>query len=618
MPYAEDKRRHLLLVCIGLCALLIGWRLIDLSILNNEKYAQKGVNQRVVQKELRGERGSILDRNGFELAVSFPQPFIFIDPVATDNGVEKSQILANVIDLKGVDEHEEAKTILTKFNSPTSFEYLLREADLKTAESVIELGLTGVYVGYEPRRFHPFGDQLARGVLGSVTVDNVGISGLEFQYEERLKGTPGMQVAELSADGSTIPTKTRVLQPASQGADLILTVDKDLQSQVEFELRKAIKEAEAKSGIVIIQEPSTGEILAMASMAVTETGEVVSTRDNKAALLSYEPASVMKAITFAAVVNEGLGDRNSQKDVPDTVTEEWEDYEGETVTERWRDSFEYGTREMSIKEILTESSNTGTIVWGKELGKENLHKYLTDFGFGTVTDLSFTGEPSGSLKPLSQMTAIDLNTISIGHGISASPIQLVTAYSAIANDGVYVAPRILKHIVDASGGKEYISGTPSRRVISSTAAREVASLLSSVVDDGTAEKAKVSGYKIAGKTGTSWKYHQPENSCDLGGEQFDPYRDADCLRHYTATMIGFFPALRPEFAMLVIIDDPPPVEEKYYASHVAAPIFGELASWTLRHYQVSPVSELLLAESDDQEFTLGEDVSQVENSEASQ
>ena len=141
--YSEDKRRHFLLVVLGFCAVFISWRLIDLSILNNTKYVQKGVNQRVIEREIKGERGSILDRNGYELAISFPQPYIFIDPQLTENGVEKSQILANYLDLPGVDESQEAKTILTKFNSPTRFEYIIRQATLESAEEVIELNLKG-------------------------------------------------------------------------------------------------------------------------------------------------------------------------------------------------------------------------------------------------------------------------------------------------------------------------------------------------------------------------------------------------------------------------------------------------------------------------------------------
>ncbi len=604
-PYAADVRRHLLLALFGVCVVFISWRLIDLSILDKGEYAEKGVNQRVIQRELEGGRGSILDRNGYELAISFPQPYIYIDPSTTDNGVEKSQILATYLDLPGVDETEEAKTILTKFNSPTSFEYLVRNAEPETAEKVEELGLGGVYIGYEPRRFHVSGDQLGKGVLGTVTVDNVGVSGLEFQYEEKLKGISGLQEAELSADGSTIPTKGSVLREATQGSDIIVTIDRALQAQVELELATTIQEANAKSGIVIIQQPATGEILAMASMAMTEKGEVRSTSHNKAVTFSYEPASVMKAMTFAGVINEGIADGKTRREIPDTVIVEWEDSEGKERTTTWRDEFEYGVQELEVQDILTHSSNTGTIVWGQELGKERLHEYLTNFGFGEATDLSFPGEAHGILHPIEDWDLIDLNTVSIGHGIAVSPIQLVTAYSVLANDGVYVAPKLVSRIVDTEGSKEYLSNTPSRRVISSSTARQIATLLTSVVDNGTAAKAKVAGYKIAAKTGTSWKHFHIDDSYELPNGQFNPYLDKEGLRHYTSTVTGFFPALRPEFAMIVIIDDPAAVEEQFYASHVAAPLFGQLASWSLRHYQVSPVSELLLAESAEQEFTIG-------------
>ncbi|MBT95334.1 MAG: hypothetical protein CL431_05140 [Acidimicrobiaceae bacterium] len=600
VTYSEDKRRHFLLVILGFCTLFISWRLIDLSIFNNTKYEQRGVNQRVIEREIKGERGSILDRNGYELAISFPQPFIYIDPQLTDNGVEKSQILANYLDLPGIDESQEAKTILTKFNSPTRFEYIIRKATLESAEQILELNLGGVYIDYEPRRFHISGDQLARGVLGGTTVDNIGSSGLELQYEMELKGTTGIQRVELSADGSTIPTEAETIREAVHGSDLILTIDRALQSQVELELSTTIQEAQAKGGIVIIQRPATGEILAMASMISTETGEVLSTSYNQAVTLSYEPASVLKAMTFAGVINEGLGVGSTRREIPDTWTLEWENNEGNTELEIWRDEYEYGTQEMAIEDILTHSSNTGTILWAQDLGQQRLYSYLEKFGFGQNSGLEFPYESQGILHDLDGWDPSNLNTISLGHGISVTPIQLVSAYSAIANDGVYVSPRLVSHIVDPDGNMERISGSASREVISASTAHQMADLLTAVVENGTGEKASVNGYRVAAKTGTSWKYFAPEDSYESPDGQFDPYLDKNGQRHYTSTVTGFFPSQKPELSMIVIIDDPAPIEEQFYASHVAAPLFGKLASWSLRHYQISPFKEIQLSRNDQQ------------------
>ena len=600
VTYSEDKRRHFLLVILGFCTLFISWRLIDLSIFNNTKYEQRGVNQRVIEREIKGERGSILDRNGYELAISFPQPFIYIDPQLTDNGVEKSQILANYLDLPGIDESQEAKTILTKFNSPTRFEYIIRKATLESAEQILELNLGGVYIDYEPRRFHISGDQLARGVLGGTTVDNIGSSGLELQYEMELKGTTGIQRVELSADGSTIPTEAETIREAVHGSDLILTIDRALQSQVELELSTTIQEAQAKGGIVIIQRPATGEILAMASMISTETGEVLSTSYNQAVTLSYEPASVLKAMTFAGVINEGLGVGSTRREIPDTWTLEWENNEGNTELEIWRDEYEYGTQEMAIEDILTHSSNTGTILWAQDLGQQRLYSYLEKFGFGQNSGLEFPYESQGILHDLDDWDPSNLNTISLGHGISVTPIQLVSAYSAIANDGVYVSPRLVSHIVDPDGNMERISGSASREVISASTAHQMADLLTAVVENGTGEKASVNGYRVAAKTGTSWKYFAPEDSYESPDGQFDPYLDKNGQRHYTSTVTGFFPSQKPELSMIVIIDDPAPIEEQFYASHVAAPLFGKLASWSLRHYQISPFKEIQLSRNDQQ------------------
>ena len=575
----ENWRLVVLIAFFFISAVALGWRLFYIQVLTSDGRVQYGIEQRMYESITEGERGRILDRNGAQLAMSFPQPIIHADPkVVGELAIEYAQILEPIINRK-------SKYILAELTRESNFSYLQREATLQMQASVEDLNLVGVYIDEQPRRHYLSGSYFARGTIGQAGVDNQGVSGIELQYDEYLAGESGFELAERNLYGGTIPNGRIQIEPATRGADIYLTLDRALQAQVELELSTAIETMSAKGGVVIISNPATGEILSMASMVTTEDGEIVTTSDNRAATWVYEPGSVMKSMTFAAVVNEGLAHPNTVRAIDDSIElfneEECAGVKYDcTFTEL---GLTYGTQEMTLEEILVNSSNTGTITWALDLGKERLHQYLADFGFNQKTDLDFPYEASGVLKSLENWSGVEIATTGMGQGIDVTPIQMLSAYNVLANGGVYVSPQIISSIAHSSGEKEYVATSPSRRVIGEQAAREMTQMLAAVVSRGTARKAGVPGYAIAAKTGTARKV-QPNGT----------YEDDEGNYRYASTVVGYFPASAPELSMIVIIDEP---VDNFYASETAAPLFGDLASWALRHYKISPSSDLVYSAS---------------------
>ncbi len=559
----EHRRRLLgVVVLFVLVAGLLSLRLLQLQMFDRDRYVAWGRDQRLQTIPLEGQRGRLLDRNGEALAVSLPQPYVAADPGLVDDAAQAAATLAPLL---GID----AAKLEFELLRPTRFVYLKRMADDKVADELRALQLPYLIVRDEPRRFHPDGEELARGVLGAVGVDNVGLSGLELQFDDLLRGTAGQLVVEQSIDGRTIPDGVREVEPAQQGKDVTLTIERALQFQAEQALADAVERTNARGGIVVICEPATGDILAMASVSASDEGGVATTPSSPALTQMYEPGSVMKAMTFAAVLDHGLGLPTTSRLVPD----EYPIYE-----DVFSDDESHDPELMSMRDILMKSSNVGTILWADDLGDSVLHDYLVDFGFGHRTALDFPNEASGILDDVKDWSGTSFATIAIGQGIAVTPMQMLKAYNVIANNGIDVAPRLVAPGTIEPSGAETVVEVAARRVVSAEAASQVADMLVGVVDSGTATAAAVPGYRIAAKTGTARKVQ------DGGG-----YVDADGHYHYVATVAGFFPADAPRFSMIVVLDEP----DGSYASRTSAPLFGELAAWTLRHFQVSPGTDLV-------------------------
>lgn len=310
----------------------------------------------------------------------------------------------------------------------------------------------------------------------------------------------------------------------------------------------------------------------MASVGRTEDGDVVSTSDNRAVTWTYDPGSVMKAMTFAAVLEEGLATPDTERSVP---------YKLKVYEEEFTDTELYDEMMMTPTDILVRSSNTGTIKWADDLTDPVLDRYLRSFGYGSTTGLEFPGESAGLFPELDQWSGTSFATIAIGQGITSTPLQTLTAFNVLANQGVYVPPRLVDADVDPEGNTTRLDRAPTRSVVSTETADEITAMLTAVVSNGTAQRAQVPGYNVAAKTGTARKVN-----VDTG-----TYEDYLGQFRYVTTVAGFFPAEDPAYSMIVVIDEP---TTEIYASKVSAPLFGELAAWTLRHFQISPPLDVVL------------------------
>ena len=550
-------------VAFALVAVVLGVRLADLQLFSSDAYVEYGQQQRTKTVKLTANRGQIFDRNGVELAVSVPQWTVWADPSQVSDPAAAASALAPVLEM------DEAH-LLELLSEPDQHAYLARTVPDSISRAVAELDLEGVYLLEESARFNPAGSRLGRAVVGTVDVDQKGVSGLEYQYDELLGGEPGEMVLESSHDGRTIPTGARHIKPAHPGADLYTTIDRSLQFEAERALLRQVEEVEASSGSVIIMVPESGEILAMASVGRDQDGNPVSLSENRAATWAYEPGSVMKSVVLSGVIEEGLGAPSHVREVNHWL---------QLYDREYTDHTEYGTALYSMEEILARSSNTGTVEWALVLGSTRLAAYMSRYGLGSPTGLGFKGESSGLVPDLLSWNGTDVASFALGQGVLATPLQVLMVYSTLANGGLRVEPTLVQSAVGADGQEIPVERADPVRVVSYSTASQMTDMLTTVVREGTGRNAQVDGYTIAGKTGTGQKVLSDGN-----------YGDDEGLRRYTATFAGFFPAEDPQLSMIVVIDEP---VTNYYASQTAAPLFAELAKYSLQRLRIAPPADIV-------------------------
>jgi len=546
--------------------LLVGFaavtaRLVDLQALGGQEYTTFGASQRFQQIALPADRGSIFDRNGHDLAVSIPQRTVWADPRLVADPAEAATELAEVL---GLDAEATSDLEAKLSKRGAKFTYVARRVSDDVADEVARRKIAGIFFLDEPKRFAPAGD-LARSVLGQVGVDNEGLAGLELQYDELLTGEPGELIIEKDPDGRTIPGGEQELEPAERGDDLVLSLDRSMQFETERALAAQISAKGADGGVAIVSDPRTGEILALANLSRDEeTGEVVAIGNNMALTQVYEPGSVNKVITVAAALEEGLVQPSTEIVVPDQL---------QVSDHLFKDAAPHPTAPWSVTKILTESSNVGTIKLAQMLGKDRLDAYIRRFGLGSSTALQFPNESAGILLDPDDYSGTSMGSIPIGQGISVTAMQMLFAFNVLANDGVYVPPRLVLETVGTDGTARPAPTGQPRRVVSESTAARLRDMLANVVAEGTGTRAGITGYNVAGKTGTARK------PLPTGG-----YRDAEGY-HYIATFAGFVPAERPELSIIVVIDEP---TGDIYGGSVAAPVFADLAQYGLRLFRIPP------------------------------
>lgn len=560
------------LAFIGLVLVLLAgglvWRLVDLQVRNPARYVEWGQSQRLEVVPLPGPRGEIRDRNGERLAVSIPQRTIWADPTAVTDPIGEAAVLAPII---GVSEEE----LRVKLSGSGQFAYLLRLAPDAVADQVMALELDGISTLEEPKRFNPSGDALAGNLIGQVGIDNVGLSGVELLFDEHLVGTPGQLSFERDPTGKTIPVGDSSMNPAHSGSDVRLTIDSSLQFEVERILANQVIEMGAQGAVGVVLNPQTGEVLAMTSVDRNDDGTVAPSSENRAVTWAFEPGSVMKAMTFSGVLEEGVGNPDSYRDVP-----HWFDLYDATFT----DSHEHATAWWSITDVITQSSNVGTIMWALELGRTELDRYLRAFGLGSTTGLGLPGETAGLVLDVDAWSGTSIGSIPIGQGISVTALQLAAAYGAIANGGVYMSPTVVADVTEPDGDVWVPENAEARRVISEETSRHMIQMLENVVEVGTGMNAAVSGYSVAGKTGTAQKPFPDGGYVDGAGNS-----------RYIASFVGFLPAEDPELTIVVSIDEP---SASIFGGDAAAPAFAEISRYALRRFKIPPSSEVTAGPED--------------------
>jgi cell division protein FtsI (penicillin-binding protein 3) len=555
-----DARRFLALgVALLLLLSVVVVKLIVIQGVQHDRFAGMSISQTRKTFQLAAMRGSILDRNGRDLALSIEKATLFADPSLVEDPLGEAKTLSPLLGIP-------VKTLQAKLTQPGRFVYLARKVDDTIARKVKAAKLPGISAIKESARLRPSAD-LAAPIIGNVGLDNEGLGGIEHQYEAQLKGKPGSIEVDADSHLRRIATGEAIVNPSVAGHDLVLTIDRGLQYEAERLLRQEIVSSHAKGGIALVMDTNTGDILAMANLTTdAKTGEVNQALRNMAVTDVYEPGSVNKLITMAGALEDGVVHVDDRLTVPDRM---------KVGNHVFSDHDPHATMGMSPTDIMRESSNIGSILVAQKLGRDRLADYLSNFGFGVKPGLGFPGESGGILRPASKWYSTDMGSIPIGQGVSVSALQMLAAYNAVANGGKYVAPRLVKATIDGNGVSHPIDEAPSRRVVSTATATSVTGMLEEVVKSGTGTLAQIPGYRVAGKTGTARK-PAPGGTGYLDGK-------------YMSSFAGFAPADRPEISALVMLDEPTPI----FGGLVAAPVFSELARTVLRELRIPPSREAM-------------------------
>jgi cell division protein FtsI/penicillin-binding protein 2 len=511
-------------------------------------------NQHRVIQNIPASRGTVYDLEGIRLAIGEQATTVYADPRQVTNALGLARAAQRIFGRRVVD----ANTLVPQLADKTKqFVYIARKADPEQAAAFVKRGFAGVSVYAEERRWYPQ-HTVGAPVLGYAGVDNQGIAGLEYGLDKLLRGRPGVQTIVRDPFGRTIDTISST--PERQGADVFLTIDHTIQAEAESVLRKTVKSWGAKSATAIVLDPRNGKILAMAQAPTYDANNFARTSPAlsrpTAVTDQYEPGSTFKLVTVSGALSDGLVTPETRFLLP---------YRIKVADRTVQDAEPRGTETMSVARILTQSSNVGAVTIARDrLGKTRLMSWIEKFGFGSRTGIDFPGESSGAVLPLDQWSGSTIGNVPIGQGIAVTPLQMASAYAAIANGGVWTRP----HLVERIAGHR-LPKPKTRRILSPAVDRVVAALLQNVVADGTGIAAQIAGYKVAGKTGTA-QVPGP-NGYEAG--------------KYVASFVGFVPASKPRLVVLVKVQQP---TRAIWGGTVAAPAFAEIARFCLQYLEIPP------------------------------
>ncbi len=542
---------------------IVSVRVIDLQAVQGPTLAAEAVKDRLRTVVLPAMRGDITDINGVQLATTVAARNVTVDQsLVSKAGVagEASQ-LASVL---GGD----AASYQQRMTGTRKFVYLAKAVTPETWAKVAALKLPGVFSEVSSTRIYPAG-AVAANVVGYVRGDGHGGSGLEYGFDNELAGTAGSEVYQSSARGTEIPTADSSATASVPGASIKLTIDRDLQWVAQSAIATAVKGAKADSGTVVVMDPRTGQIYALATVPTFDPNKPAdaanSDTSNRAVSEAFEPGSTSKVMTMAAVIEEGKANPLTKIVVPPVL---------KTTYKTWHDDVPHGTLKLTLNGVLARSSNIGTILASQKIGGEKLYSYLKKFGIGERTGLQFPGENKGFVPAPKNWSATTFGTLAFGQGLSLTAVQAASVYATIANNGVRVAPTLIAGYTSPDGMYQAAGAPTSTRVVSASTATQVRQMLESVVsDDGTAPKAAIPGYRVAGKTGTA---NRVDVSCG-------------CYRGYTASFVGLAPADAPRLVVAVFLQNP---RSGHFGGQLAAPVFKKVMTFGLEHLRIPPTGTL--------------------------
>ena len=578
MPHdALVGRRIKYLVAISLVLIAVfSIRLIDVQAVRAAGYASFADNELTKRSVIMAPRGAITDINGVEFARSVFSYRILVDQVIVDHPKKLAALAAPILDM-----NEEALAqqlvgerryvVIAKSVKPSVWRALEKAVeDYNNAVIKTEGGMQKRLLGFFAERIYareyPEGE-LGAAVIGFVNQAGQGAAGLEYSMNSRLAGVNG-EYTYSNAAGTIIPGTQKITAEERRGNTIRLTIDRDVQWVAQESIRKAVQKAKALSGTVIVMDPATGHILAHASYPSFTPGKTQGIDPyhwkNPSVQEVYEPGSTGKVITFAAAIEEGKIEPESVLTVP---------YKLKRSIKVFKDHDPHPTLKLTLSGALATSSNTAAIKVGEMISNEKLHSYLKKFGVSVKTGSGLPGEESGKLLDVKDWSGTTAPTVAFGQGYSVTAMQATSVFATIANDGVKVTPTLIAGHSDAAGRYTPSEKQSSERVISKETAVKMRLMMESVVSSaGTAAGAAISGYRVAGKTGTARRIN---DTCG-------------CYRGYTASFIGFAPADKPEYVVSVTIQDPKGV---YYGGYLGGPVFKEVMSFVLKDQQIPPTAK---------------------------
>ncbi|WP_201931196.1 peptidoglycan D,D-transpeptidase FtsI family protein [Nocardioides donggukensis] len=552
-------------VVICMVISLFGVRLVQLQGIDPQSYAAMAAREGMVTVELPADRGAITDRNGVELATSVDGRMIVADPTMTaPDAPEIASFLAEELDL------DYFATLESLRYENTRFRYIARRVPSTIALDVLaeaqERGYRGLSTRRDPMRDYPARD-VAANVVGFLGDDAIALGGLEKTFDGLLSGTDGEATYEVGG-GNRIPLGDQTTVEPQDGADLELTIERDLQWFVQRVLRSTIRGAGGDSGAAVVMDSRTGELLAIADDPTFDANRPGAApernRVSRAASDVYEPGSVQKVLTTAALLDAGKVTPRTRIEVPGTLPRQ-----DRVIHDHW----DHGDIRLTMAGVLARSSNIGTVLAADEFSPDELHAYLRAFGLGQRTDVGIRNETAGLLPDPSLWSQINQDTIAFGQGVSVNAIQMAAAVNTIANGGERVAPSLVRGSATSDEGEQVGTATAERRqVVSPEAAAQTMQMMELVTDpeDGVAPGAAVPGYRVAGKTGTAQRV----------GEECGCYDGT-----YTVSFAGFAPADDPRFTVYVVVQNP---RNGGGGGSVAGPAFSRIMSHLLRRYAVAP------------------------------